>query len=43
MEMVLCSLENMHGGEIYVPKIPSYKIADVAKAIAQACLIKLLE
>ena len=24
----------MHGGEIYVPKIPSYKITDVAEAIA---------
>jgi putative two-component system response regulator len=24
----------MHGGELFVPKIPSYKILDVAKAIA---------
>jgi UDP-N-acetylglucosamine 4,6-dehydratase (inverting) len=32
--LVLFALENMWGGEIYVPKIPSYRILDVAKAIA---------
>ena len=34
VEMVLHALEHAWGGEIFVPKIPSYKIADVAKAIA---------
>ena len=34
VEMVLRALEIMWGGEIYVPKIPSYKITDVAQAIA---------
>ena len=31
--MVLWSLENMIGGEIFVPKIPSYRILDLADAI----------
>lgn len=31
---VLAALERMHGGEIFIPKIPSVKIIDVAKAIA---------
>lgn len=34
VDMVLHALENAWGGEIFVPKIPSYKIVDVAKAIA---------
>jgi UDP-N-acetylglucosamine 4,6-dehydratase (inverting) len=34
VEMVLWALENATGGEIFVPKIPSYRITDVAEAIA---------
>lgn len=34
VEMVLWSIENAKGGEILVPKIPSYRIIDVATAIA---------
>jgi len=34
VEMVLWALENALGGEIFVPKIPSYKIETVARAIA---------
>ena len=34
VEMVLRALERMWGGEIFVPKIPSYHITDVAEAIA---------
>lgn len=37
VEMVLWALENAHGGEIFVPKIPSYRITDVAEAIAPEC------
>lgn len=33
-DMVLRALEFMWGGEIFVPKIPSYRITDVAEAIA---------
>jgi len=41
-EMVLFALENAWGGEIFVPKIPSYKITDVAKAIAPECDQKII-
>lgn len=34
VEMVLHALGTAWGGEIFVPKIPSYKITDVAEAIA---------
>lgn len=34
VEMVLWSIENASGGEVLVPKIPSYRIGDVATAIA---------
>ena len=34
VDFVLECLEKMWGGELFVPKIPSYKILDVAKAIA---------
>jgi len=34
VDFVLANLGRMHGGELFVPKIPSYKILDVAKAIA---------
>jgi UDP-N-acetylglucosamine 4,6-dehydratase (inverting) len=36
-EMVFNAIENAWGGEIFVPKIPSYKITDVATAIAPEC------
>ena len=37
VDFVLNSLEKMWGGELFVPKIPSYKILDLAKAIAPEC------
>ena len=37
VDMVLWSIENAHGGEVLVPKIPSYRITDVANAIAPEC------
>lgn len=37
VDMVLWSLENALGGELFVPKIPSYRIADVAEAIGPSC------
>ena len=37
VEMVLWALDAMHGGEIFVPRIPSYRITDVATAIAPEC------
>ncbi len=35
--MVLHAIENAWGGEIFVPKIPSYRITDLAEAIAPEC------
>lgn len=37
VDMVLHALESAWGGEILVPKIPSYKITDVAMAIGPNC------
>lgn len=34
VELVLSAIQNSWGGEIFVPKIPSYRLLDVAKAIA---------
>ena len=39
VELVLNSLDMMMGGEIFVPKIPSMKIMDLAKAVAPECKI----
>jgi len=41
-QFVLDSLERMHGGEIFVPKIPSMKIMDVAKAVAPECRTEII-
>jgi len=37
VDFVLKCLDKMWGGELFVPKIPSYKILDVAKAVAPDC------
>ncbi len=37
VNMVMHALENAWGGELFVPKIPSYKIMDVAEAIGPKC------
>ena len=37
VDFVLQCLDKMWGGELFVPKIPSYKILDVAKAVAPDC------
>ncbi len=40
VRFIIDSLERMHGGEIFVPKIPSLNIMDLAKAIAPNCEYK---
>lgn len=40
VEMVLEAIEHMQGGELYVKKIPSMKMPDLAKAIAPNLKIK---
>jgi len=42
VEMVLHALESAWGGEIFVPKIPSYKITDIARAIGPNCEQKIV-
>lgn len=37
VDMVLHALDHAMGGEIFVPKIPSFKITDLAEAIDPAC------
>ena len=42
VDFVLQCLDQMWGGELFVPKIPSYRILDVAKAIAPECKIEII-
>lgn len=42
VKLVFFALGNALGGEIFVPKIPSYKITEVAKAIAPECPQKII-
>ena len=42
VQFVLDNLERMHGGEIFVPKIPSMRVVDLAKAIAPECDIEIV-
>lgn len=42
VNMVMYALENHLGGEIFVPKIPSYRILDIAEAIAPECETKVV-
>lgn len=37
VRLVLHCVEQMHGGEVFVPKIPSMNIMDLAKAVAPEC------
>jgi UDP-N-acetylglucosamine 4,6-dehydratase (inverting) len=37
VDMVMHAIEHAWGGEIFIPKIPSYRITDVASAIAPNC------
>lgn len=41
-EMVLHAMETAWGGEIFVPKIPSYRITDLATAIGPECEQKIV-
>lgn len=42
VNMVMYALEHHLGGEIFVPKIPSYKILDIAQAVAPSCKTKVV-
>jgi UDP-N-acetylglucosamine 4,6-dehydratase/5-epimerase len=42
VDMVLHAMEHAWGGEIFIPKIPSYKITDIAQAIGPDCEHKVI-
>jgi len=42
IDMIFYALENSWGGEIFVPKIPSFKITDLAEAVGPNCEKKLV-
>lgn len=42
VDMVMFALKRHLGGELFVPKIPSYKILDIAKAIAPNCKLDIV-
>jgi UDP-N-acetylglucosamine 4,6-dehydratase len=42
VQFVLDSLGRMTGGEVYIPKIPSTRILDIAQAIAPECATKIV-
>lgn len=42
VSLVLSALDWMHGGEIFVPKIPSMKVVDLARAIAPECRLEII-
>ena len=40
VRFVVSCIEQMHGGEIFVPKIPSMRLIDLAETIAPGCEIE---
>ena len=42
IKFVIDSLDRMHGGEIFVPKIPSMKVTDVAQVVAPGCKTEII-
>ena len=42
VRFVIQAAENMHGGEVFVPKIPSMKVIDLARAIAPKVKVEII-
>jgi len=42
VDLVMKALEHSEGGEVFVPKIPSMKLTDLARAIEAACSFKII-
>ena len=42
IDLTIYSLMNLKGGEIFIPKIPSFRIIDLAKAISKESNIKII-
>jgi len=42
VDLVMYAIANHLGGELFIPKIPSYRILDIAKAIAPDCKVEIV-
>jgi UDP-N-acetylglucosamine 4,6-dehydratase len=42
VRFVMNAAERMHGGEVFVPKLPSMRLADLAKVVAPDCAIRVV-
>ncbi|MDD5643837.1 MAG: UDP-N-acetylglucosamine 4,6-dehydratase (inverting) [bacterium] len=42
VEFVISCVSSMRGGEVFIPKMPSMKITDLAKVIAPECKLKIV-
>ncbi len=42
VRFVIACIERMHGGEVFVPKIPSMKVIDLARAIAPKAKVNII-
>ena len=42
VRLVIKALDQMHGGEIFVPKIPSMRLIDLAESIAEGCEVEII-
>jgi UDP-N-acetylglucosamine 4,6-dehydratase/5-epimerase len=42
VDLVLHSLEVMHGGEVFIPKIPSVRVMDIAEAVAPGMPVEII-
>jgi UDP-N-acetylglucosamine 4,6-dehydratase/5-epimerase len=42
VRFVIQAIEQMHGGEIFVPKIPSMRLVDLAEVVAPGCAIEFI-
>jgi len=38
--VVMSAAERMHGGEVFVPKLPSMRLIDLAAAVAPGCAVR---
>ncbi len=42
VDLVLMALEKMHGGEIFIPKIPSMRVKDLLTNLAPECTLRII-
>ena len=40
VQFVMTAIDRMHGGEVFVPKLPSMRVSDLAAAVAPGCDIR---